>query len=244
MITVNNVTVRFAAHEALSAVSLEVEGGQCRAVIGPNGAGKSTLFAVLGGERRPSSGTFAIDGQIVRRASPSRLARAGVVRTFQICRVIPTMTVLENAALAVLANGSARRRLLRPPPRGTREAAAEILERVNLTEQRDELAANLAQGDKKRLELATALALSPRVLLLDEPTAGMSPEESAATTALVHRLWRETGMTVLLTEHDMKVVFGLAEEVTVLHQGRVICTGTPSEVSLRDDVKRIYLGDE
>jgi branched-chain amino acid transport system ATP-binding protein len=242
-VEVRNVVKRFAGNTALDDVELSVPAGQVHAVIGPNGAGKSTLFGVIAGEHRPDRGTVHVAGRDVTSMSAHRRVKAGVARAFQVARVFAEMTVEENVTVAVVAahdtsrvfwSGRGLRRARRP--------VAEALDEMRLGDLRSRQARALSQGDRKRLEIAMALVLEPKLLLLDEPTAGMSPEETAATVELVHELWARTGLTVLLTEHDMQVVFGLAQQLTVLNRGSVLCTGAPGAVRERDDVREIYLG--
>jgi branched-chain amino acid transport system ATP-binding protein len=241
-LSVSDLRIRYGALWALDGVSLEVDNGEFRAVIGPNGAGKSTLFSVLAGERRPASGAVAIDGSDVTGMSAQRRTRAGVVRTFQVTRILPSLTVLENALVALLAATRANRCFWWPLSRAWHVRAESVLDTVGLRDKGAENAGTLSQGDRKRLEIACALALSPRLLLLDEPTAGMSPEETQSTINLIDGLWRERKITVLLTEHDVAMVFRLAQRITVLHRGAVLCTDTPVEIQKRDDVRQIYLG--
>jgi branched-chain amino acid transport system ATP-binding protein len=241
-LSVKDLRVRYGALWALNGVSLEVESGEFRAVIGPNGAGKSTLFSVLAGERRSAGGGVAIDGRDVTAMSSQRRTRAGVVRTFQVTRIFPSLSVLENALVPLLAATGDNRCFWWPLSRTWLVRAEAVLDTVGLKEKSAENAGTLSQGDRKRLEIACALALSPRLLLLDEPTAGMSPEETQSTINLIDGLWRDRKITVLLTEHDVKMVFRLAQRITVLHRGAVLCTDTPIEIQKRDDVRQIYLG--
>jgi branched-chain amino acid transport system ATP-binding protein len=242
-VEVRNVVKRFAGNIALDGVELSVPAGQVHAVIGPNGAGKSTLFGVIAGEHRPDRGTVCVAGRDVTSMSAHRRVKAGVARAFQVARVFPEMTVEENVTIAVVAmhntsrvfwSGHGLRRARRP--------VAEALDEMRLGDLRSRQARALSQGDRKRLEIAMALVLKPKLLLLDEPTAGMSPDETAATVKLVQELWTRTGLTVLLTEHDMHVVFDLAQQLTVLNRGSVLCAGDPEIVRERDDVREIYLG--
>ena len=233
----------FGGTTALDGVDLEVQAGEVHAVIGPNGAGKSTLFAALAGEFALDSGHVRLDGRDITRYSAPRRVRLGIGRAFQVASIFPALTVAENVAAGVL---SARRgTAVFWSSRGLRRSRQEVdrlLESMRLSKLADRPARDLAQGDRKRLEIAVVLALRPSVLLLDEPTAGMSPEETDATVQLVRELWTEHGLTVLLTEHDMDVVFGLAQRLTVLHRGHVLCTGHPDEIRGRADVAEVYLG--
>ena len=242
-VEVRGVVKRFAGNPALDDVDLTVPAGQLHAVIGPNGAGKSTLFGVIAGEHRPERGTIHIAGRDVTRMAAHRRVRAGVARAFQVARIFPDMTVRQNVVAAVIAaNGSARVFWRGKPLRSAAAAVDEALERLALTAIGDRVARALSQGDRKRLEIAMALMLRPKLLLLDEPTAGMSPEETAATVELVREIWSLGGLTVLLTEHDMQVVFNLAQQLTVLDRGHVLCSGDPAAIRERDDVKEMYLG--
>ncbi|HEX5493697.1 MAG TPA: ABC transporter ATP-binding protein [Mycobacteriales bacterium] len=238
----HRVVKRFGGHLALDDVSLDLAAGQVHAVIGPNGAGKSTLFGVIAGEHRPERGRVWLAGRDVTRASPRARVRLGLARAFQVARVFGEMTVRDNITSAVLASAGGTLAFWRGVPDRHAGRVDEALERVRLADQQAKLARELSQGDRKRLEIGMALALDPSVLLLDEPTAGMSPTETEATVELIRQLWRATGMAILLTEHDMKVVFDLAQQLTVLHYGRVLCTGEPEQVRRRDDVIEVYLG--
>ena len=240
---VRGVEVRYGGVLALNDVSLTVPPGQLHAVIGPNGAGKSTLFGVISGEHRPVRGTVHLGDHDVTGWPAHRRVHAGLARAFQVARVFPRLTVLENALMAVLASRRLTKVFWRPA--GDAEslrASRDALAAVGMGALEDRVAGQLAQGDRKRLEIGMALSLSARALLLDEPTAGMSPEETEATVDLVARLHKERGLTVLLTEHDMNVVFRLAEVLTVMHRGRLLVSGSPEDVRNRPEVAEIYLG--
>lgn len=239
---VDGVVKRFGGHRALDEVSLELDRGQVHAVIGPNGAGKSTLFGVISGEYRPEQGRVWLADRDMTRASPRARVRLGLARAFQVARVFGELTVRDNITSAVLAAAGGTLAFWRGVPRRYAPRVDEALGRVRLTDQQTKLARELSQGDRKRLEIGMALALDPSVLLLDEPTAGMSPTETESTVELIRQLWQDTGLTILLTEHDMKVVFDLAQRLTVLHYGQVLCTGDPQEVRRREDVIEVYLG--
>ncbi len=243
-VEVRGVVKRFAGNLALDDVSLVIPAGQLHAIIGPNGAGKSTLFGVIAGEHRPDRGTVWVAGRDVTRIAAHRRVRAvGVARAFQVARIFPEMSVRQNVAAAVIAaNGSARQFWRVKPLRVASVVADEALERLSLVPVAGRPARALSQGDRKRLEIAMALVLRPRLLLLDEPTAGMSPEETAATVELIRGIWSLGGLTVMLTEHDMQVVFDLAQQLTVMDRGHVLCSGEPETIRGRDDVREIYLG--
>jgi branched-chain amino acid transport system ATP-binding protein len=243
-LSVRGLKKRYGGNWALNGVDLDVEPGELRAVIGPNGAGKSTLFGSIAGEHRPTEGTVTMNGEDITRLPAYRKARKGVVRTFQVTRNFPEMTVRENVEIAVLTGQSQGWQMWRPIPAQVSERAMDRLGDVNMQDLAAVKAGSLSQGDRKRLEIAGALAMDPQVLLLDEPTAGMSPEETHRTTDLIEEVWRREGLTVLLTEHDIQMVFRLAANVTVLHRGRLLCTDTAEAVRERDDVREIYLGTE
>ncbi len=239
---VRDVVVSYGANRALDGVSLDVAAGELRAVIGPNGAGKSTLFAAIAGEVAPASGSVALDGVDITRWAPHRRVRYGIARAFQVSRIFPTLTVRENVLAAWLCREGKAQRWWRAVDGAAHAHAGVALDDVGLGALAERRGDSLSQGDRKRLEIAMALQLDARLLLLDEPTAGMSPKETSATVALVESLWHRRGLTILLTEHDMSVVFRLAQRLTVMHRGRVLCTGAPAEIRGRADVREIYLG--
>ncbi len=241
---VQRVKKRFGANWALDGVDLEVPTGELRAVIGPNGAGKSTLFGVIAGEHTPTFGSVQLDGRDITRFPPHARVRLGLARTFQVTRIFPQLTLRENVLAAVFAHKRRAHVFWRGPSSEERERSERGLELVGLGSLASQPARILSQGDRKRLEIAAALALEPKMLLLDEPTAGMSPEETEATVRLIQHVWEDSKLTVVLTEHDMALVFRLAQRITVLHRGRVICTASPDEVRRRGDVRNIYLGNE
>ncbi len=225
-------------------LDLAIHTGAQEAIIGPNGAGKSTLFNLLTGYHRPEAGTVVFDGVDITRWEPHRIARAGISRAFQISNIFPRLTVFENVRTAVHARtGNARSILARADAIGTAETEA-LLERCHLADKGAHAAGELAQGDKKKLELAIALAGKPKLLLLDEPTAGMSLEETRETMTLVDKLNEELGLSVLFTEHDMSVVFNHAQRVSLMHRGEIIFQGTPEEVRRDEEAQRIYLGEQ
>jgi branched-chain amino acid transport system ATP-binding protein len=232
--------------EVLRGVDLAVAPSEAFAIIGPNGAGKTTLFKVLTGETLDYGGTVAFDGRDVSRLPSHRRARGGFGRTFQVARVFGELPILTNVVLAIEARRAARGETVTRwwdwrPLEATRDEALEILASVGLRRDLDQEAALLSHGDKKRLELAITLAGRPRILMLDEPTAGMSTEDRRSTTRLLLDL-KQQGMTLVLTEHDMNVVFGLADRVMVLNYGEVVCVGDPAIVRQDEAVKRVYLG--
>ncbi len=243
ILRVESLVKRFGGLQALGGVDLTVARGEFRAIIGPNGAGKSTFFNAMTGVLRPDSGCVTFEGREVTGERPHVLARSGVARTFQITSVFHDLTALENVQVALLAH--ARRAWSVWPRASTLYAgrAQELLALVGLDGSARRLAGTLAHGDQKRLELAIALAGEPRLLLLDEPTAGMAAQERIESITLVHRVARELGLSCVFTEHDMAVVFAVATRITVMHQGRVLAEGTPAEVRARPEVQQVYLGE-
>jgi branched-chain amino acid transport system ATP-binding protein len=227
---------------AVNGVDLLVPRGDLRAVIGPNGAGKTTLFNLITGDLPRDAGTVEFQGARVDGLAPHELCRRGIGRTFQITSIFRRLSVLENVQTALLTHHHRHYNLFTPARRLYREAALDLLERVGLREQAAKPSGILSHGDQRRLELAIALASEPRLLMLDEPTAGMAPRERHEIMALVARIAADTGLTIVFTEHDMDVVFATATRITVLHQGAVIAEGTPPEVRANPEVQRVYLG--
>jgi len=244
-VKLSQISKRYPATQALTDVDLEVAWGESRAIIGPNGAGKSTLFGIIDGTIRPTRGEVYVEGRRIDGQAAHRVAGYGLGRAFQVPRIFPALEVAGNIMTACIAarrsDAGCLRRFL-TPARAYEEAIGDLLDEVGLDAQRERLAGELAHGDKKRLELAMALASRPPILLLDEPTAGMSPDETEATLELVARIRRERELTLLLTEHDMDVVFSLADTVTVLNQGELVMTGSPPEVREHPVVREVYLG--
>jgi branched-chain amino acid transport system ATP-binding protein len=237
-----SVAQHFGSLRAVDDVSLSVESGSRHAVIGPNGAGKSTLFALIAGTRAPTSGRVVVAGEDVTTMPEHRRASRGVVRTFQHSSLFLRCTALENVLLAAQRREGSSWSMLRPLSRRTalHTSATELLERVGLADRSAAPAGALSHGERRQLEVAVALATGPQLLLLDEPAAGMSPAETARFADLVRAL--PDAVTVLLVEHDLDVVFELADTVTVLHLGRHLLTGTPDEVRASDEVQTAYLG--
>lgn len=235
---------RYGALLVTDDVSLEVRSGELHALIGPNGAGKTTLINQLSGELRPNAGSIRFDGQDVTAEPIHRRARSGLLRSYQITSIFEEFTVLENAALAALGARQSAWGFWRPmlADAWARAAAEQAVDAARLTTLADTVAGELAYGQRRQLELAMVLAAEPKFLLLDEPMAGMSVQESAAVTALLQGLKRR--YTILLVEHDMDAVFALADRISVLVYGRVIFTGTPDEIRAHPEVRAVYLGEE
>jgi branched-chain amino acid transport system ATP-binding protein len=233
---------RFGGVHAVDEVSFGVAPGEMLALIGPNGAGKSTCFNLLNGQLRPDGGRVLFQGQDVTGLAPRKMWRRGVARTFQITATFGSMTVRENVQLALMSHRHEHWRMWGAAWRLRGGQAGQLLDRVGLARQANRPCGVLAYGDLKRVELAIALANNPRLLLMDEPTAGMAPEERLGLMALVQEIARERGMSVLFTEHDMDVVFGHADRVLVLDRGRLIAEGSPEAVRQNPLVQEVYLG--
>lgn len=242
MLEIKNLCKSFGALKAANDVTLTVESGEIHALIGPNGAGKTTLISLISGYIEPSSGTISFDGQDLLALPAHRRPHAGLVRSFQITSVFPDMTVRDNVCLVLQSMHHQVFRLFRPAvsDRAERDEAQDILERVGLSGEADSLARNLAHGQKRQVEIAMALAAKPKLLLLDEPMAGMGTEESRRL--MDHLAGLRSTVTMLLVEHDMDVVFGLADRISVLVYGKVIASDTPENIRANPDVQTAYLG--
>jgi branched-chain amino acid transport system ATP-binding protein len=241
-LSVSGVSRSFGGLSAVRDVSLVVDQGERRALIGPNGAGKTTLFNMIAGELAPSAGRIELFGQDVTRLPPHRRAALGLARTFQMNLLFPTLTVMENLLLAVLGVEPAKLRLHRTigSYRPLHERARRVLDAVGLAGCEEAAASTLSHGEQRQLEVALALASGPRILLLDEPTAGLSIAESTRVTDLLRRL--DARMSLLVIEHHMDVVFEVTERITVLHYGKVVADGSRDEVKANPYVAEIYLG--
>ena len=224
-------------------VNFSMEEGEQSAIIGPNGAGKSTLMNLLTGYHRSDAGKVVFEGQDITNRPPHSIARMGISRAFQVSSIFAKMTVAENVRSAVHAQMRRSLDVFGVAARVGIEETARVLELCGLAAKRELVAGELAQGDKKRLELAIALAGRPRLLFLDEPTAGMSIDEARGTMELVDRLNRKLGLTVLFTEHDMGIVFNHARKLTLLHRGEIVVQGTPAEVRANETAQKVYLGE-
>jgi branched-chain amino acid transport system ATP-binding protein len=241
-LAVSGLSKRFGGVDAVVDVTLAVEEGERRVLIGPNGAGKTTLFHCIAGTQLASSGSVQLFGSDITRLAPYARARAGLARTFQITNLFANLTVQENVLLAVAA--AEKVGLIRPMRayRALYERASRLLGQWGLAEQPERRVRHLSYGEQRQLELVLALAGAPRLLLLDEPTAGLSAAETARVVAMVRSLSRE--MTVLMIEHDMDVAFELADRITVLHQGRIVAEGDARAIRADPQVAEIYLGAE
>jgi branched-chain amino acid transport system ATP-binding protein len=240
LLRTEKLTVRFGGLTALNGVDFSVPQGEVRAIIGPNGAGKSTFFNCLTGVLRPTSGAILLAGDDITGLPPDRISQRGIARSYQITNILPNATVLENARIAaqsrrhawsLLTHYSAHRDII--------EKAEAALDAVGLLGKAGEFAANLSHGEQRTLEIAIALATEPRLLCLDEPTAGMSAAETHDTMQLVRRIAKD--LTILIVEHDMQVVMELADRITVFHYGEILAEGAPDEIQLNPRVMEVYL---
>jgi branched-chain amino acid transport system permease protein len=244
LLEARNLTMRFGGLVAVDQVSLAIEPLTVTALIGPNGAGKTSFFKMLSGELQPTSGEVYFKGERITHLGVARVAQRGIAKSFQITQIFPKLSVAENLLVPALAatRGSFRLDAFVPlaRARGAHAIADRVLEQVGLLERRNLRASSLSYGEKRRLELGLALATEPEVLLLDEPTAGMSPAERDAMVELLQRL--RQSLTIVIVEHDMDVVFGLADRIVVLQDGRQIAEGAPTEIRGHPRVQEAYLG--
>jgi branched-chain amino acid transport system ATP-binding protein len=244
VLEVRNVGKRFGSLVALRDVSLTVARGELRAIIGPNGAGKTTFFNLISGLFRPSAGTIAFDGRDVTELPAHKRVALGMARTFQITEIFPELTVFENVRIgAEIASGYRLRPWIsRAEETDVGRRVHETLKLAGIDGKAHRLVGELAHGDQRAAEIAMALALRPHLLLLDEPTAGMGDQETYEITQLIRRLHRDANFTIVLIEHDMRVVFHLADRISVLDQGSLLAEGTPQEIAANEAVQAAYLG--
>jgi len=243
MLEVRGVRKSFDGFLAVNDASITVAKGQIAAIIGPNGAGKTTLFNLITGHLRPDAGGVVLEGRDITGLPPHDVCRLGMGRSFQRTNIFPRLTVYQNVQAAFLSHRGRGRDLWSAVEHLYREETEALLASLGLRERAGEISGFLSHGGQKQLELGIALASEPSLLLLDEPTAGMSVTETRETIHLVERIARERGLTLLFTEHDMEVVFSIAQKITVLHQGRVIADGAPAAVRADPEVRRVYLGE-
>ncbi|HVQ03979.1 MAG TPA: ABC transporter ATP-binding protein [Burkholderiaceae bacterium] len=243
MIEAQGLKRAFGGVAAIDGVSLAVARHEIVAIIGPNGAGKSTLFNLLTGHLKPDAGRVTLAGRDVTGIAPHKLCALGVARSFQRTNIFPRLTVFQNVQAALIAHRGRGRDLWSRVEHVYRDEAMALLADVNLADKAPLAGGTLSYGNQKQLELGIALAGKPEILLLDEPTAGMSATETRESMALLRRIAHERGLTLLFTEHDMDVVFGAAQRIAVLHQGRLIAVGTPEAIRADAEVRRVYLGD-
>jgi branched-chain amino acid transport system ATP-binding protein len=242
MLQVEKIHKSFDDFKAVNGANLSVGKGELVAVIGPNGAGKTTLFNLITGQLKPDRGRVIFNEEDISKLAPYRICRRGIARSFQIANIFPRLTVFRNVQVSVLSQQRKSRKLFYPAEKLSVEETNSILENVGLSDKAWNTAGSLAHGDKRALEIAIALGNDPELLILDEPTAGMSPEETTATMELIKRLADSRGLTILFCEHDMEVVFNVAESIMVLHQGLTIMQGKPDDVRNSSQVQECYLG--
>ncbi|HXZ38297.1 MAG TPA: ABC transporter ATP-binding protein [Thermodesulfobacteriota bacterium] len=228
---------------AINGVSFSLQKGEICSIIGPNGAGKTTLFNLITGHLRIDEGKLIFKDQDITNRRPYQICRLGVGRSFQRTNIFPRLTVYQNIQAAVLVHRGRSFTFFQPVDSFFRKETEEILGRVGLKEYGETVSGSLSYGFQKQLELGIALASEPELLLLDEPTAGMSTQETHQTMELIGKITREKGLTLLFTEHDMEVVFSISQRIMVLHQGRLIAEGTPEEVRRNPEVQKVYLGE-
>lgn len=238
------LTKRFGGLEAVSGLNLRVAQGERRGIIGPNGAGKTTFFSLISGLYPVSSGSILLFGQDITRVSTNRRTYLGLGRTFQVTNLFPTLTVIENLVIAAMGLKWTKFSMIRPLSTYPHlfKRAEEVLQSVGMGDKRGELVQNLSHGEQRQIEISLALISNPRVLLLDEPTAGLSPAESTMMTEMIYHL--DPQITLLIIEHNMDVALQVTERITVLNQGTVFAEGTPAEIQNMPQVQEIYLGSE
>jgi branched-chain amino acid transport system ATP-binding protein len=244
MLQVEAVDKSFGDFMAVYGANLTVGEGELVAVIGPNGAGKTTLFNLISGQLKPNKGRIVFKGEDITGLPPYEITRRGIARSFQIVNIFHRLTVFENVQVAVLSQQRHSRNLLSPAQNLCVEETRSLLENVGLSDEVTNIAGSLSHGDQKVLEIAIALGNEPELLILDEPTAGMSPEETEATMELIKRLADTRGLTILFCEHDMDVVFSVAHSIMVMHQGRTLIQGDLQEVRSNKEVQEAYLGGD
>jgi branched-chain amino acid transport system ATP-binding protein len=244
MLQVEAVDKSFGDFMAVYGANLTVGEGELVAVIGPNGAGKTTLFNLISGQLKPNKGRIVFKGEDITGLPPHEITRRGIARSFQIVNIFHRLTVFENVQVAVLSQQRHSRNLLSPAQNLCVEETRSLLENVGLSDEVTNIAGSLSHGDQKVLEIAIALGNEPELLILDEPTAGMSPEETEATMELIKRLADTRGLTILFCEHDMDVVFSVAHSIMVMHQGRTLIQGDLQEVRSNKEVQEAYLGGD
>ena len=244
MLRIEDIDKSFDEFMAVDGAGLTVGKGELVAVIGPNGAGKTTLFNLITGQLKPDKGKITFMKEDITNLPPYQVCKKGIARSFQIVNIFHRLSVFGNVQVAVLSQQRRSNRLFRPAKSMGVEETNSILESVGLLDKALNVAGSLSHGDQRILELAIALGNEPMLLILDEPTAGMSPEETIATMDLIKRLAERRGLTILFCEHDMDVVFGIAQSIMVMHQGRTLIQGSPDEVRQNEEVLKAYLGGD
>jgi branched-chain amino acid transport system ATP-binding protein len=243
MLEVRGLRKSFDGFQAIADVSLAVAQGQITAVIGPNGAGKSTLFNLITGHLRPDAGIVRLENRDITGTAPHAICRMGMGRSFQRANIFPRLTVFESVQAAFIASSGVAGDFWHRSQNVFRDETEALLDSLGLMAEASTASGTLSYGNQKQLELGIALAAKPKILLLDEPTAGMSASETQEAIRLLQRISTERELTLLFTEHDMEVVFAIAQQIAVLHQGKLIAVGSPAEVRCDREVRRIYLGE-
>ena len=242
VLEVKSLSKSFDGFKAVNNANLDVQKGEIVAVIGPNGAGKTTLFNLITGILRPDSGTVHFKGENITGLPPYKVCRKRISRSFQVVNIFPRLTVFENVQVSILSREKKTWNLFAPSSKLVTDETSQILENVGLIQKKDRTTALLSHGDRKVLEIAMALGGDPEFLILDEPTAGMAPEETARCIELVKSLSEKLGLTILFCEHDMEIVFGIANRIMVMVRGATIVQGTCEEVRCNEAVQDAYLG--
>ena len=243
LLRVEKITKSFDGFVAVRNMNLTVAKGQMACIIGPNGAGKSTAFNLITGHLLPTEGRVYFRDQDITGLPPHTICQMGIGRSFQRTNIFPRLSVFENVQVAVMSHHKKTLNLFTPAKKLLLQETQLLLEDVGLADEAESISGMLSYGFQKQLELGIALASEPELLLLDEPTAGMSPQETISTIELIEKIVRDRGLTLLFTEHDMDVVFSIAEQITVLHQGEVLAEGKPDDVRQNPEVQRVYLGE-
>ncbi len=246
ILRIENLSKSFEGSLVFDDVSFSVQAGELSSIIGPNGAGKTTMFNLITGYHLPDDGRVVFDGTDITGMQPFDIVRLGMARAFQRTNIFPKMTVMENIVTTIISKNKRSLNIVTPFRKlsAVHKRASEILESVGLAEMANQQSGTLAHGNQKRLDIAVALALEPKLLLLDEPTAGMSPEERRQIVQLVRDLWERLKITMVFIEHDMDIVFGISQKVRVLCYKTLLAEGTPKEISSNEEVIRAYLGEE
>lgn len=246
MLKIESLTKSFNGNTVICDVSFSIPQGELSSIIGPNGAGKTTLFNLITGYLIPNRGGIVFQGKEISGMQPFNIVRLGIARAFQITNIFPRLSALENVVATIITHQKGNLNIVKPirKLKAVYEKAYEVLENVGLHEMADKQSGTLAHGNQKRLDIAVALALEPKLLLLDEPTAGMSPEERWQTVELIQKLWKQLNITMVFIEHDMDIVFSISQKVRVLCYGSMLADGSPEEISKNEQVIEAYLGEE
>jgi branched-chain amino acid transport system ATP-binding protein len=246
ILTIENLSKSFNGNMVINEISFSIPGGELSSIIGPNGAGKTTLFNLITGYHLANQGKIIFESNDISGKQPFDIVRLGIARAFQITNIFSRLSVLENIVATIITHQRRNLNIITPTSRqkAVFQRAHEVLESVGLAEMAHQQSGILAHGNQKRLDIAVALALQPKLLLLDEPTAGMSPEERWQTVELIQQLWKQLNITMLFIEHDMDIVFRISQKVRVLCYGTLLAEGTPDEISSNEQVIEAYLGEE